>query len=120
MITSNYFKESEFQKCTPSCSLQDMDQDFMNKLDQLREEAGIPLVLNCAYRSPAWEKSKGRSGSGDHPQRKAVDIRCNDSANRYKILRAAFKLGFKRIGIANGFIHVGTGSNLPNDVVWMY
>lgn len=120
MIQSKYFKEEEFKKCTPSCSLQDMDQEFMTKLDQLREEAGIPLVLNCAYRSPAWEKSKGRSGSGDHPQRKGVDIRCNDSSNRYKILKAAFKLGFRRIGVAKTYIHIGTGSNLSDDVVWMY
>lgn len=120
MITSKYFKEQEFKKCTPSCSLQDMDQEFMNLLDALRAAAGIPLVLNCAYRSPAWEKSKGRSGSGDHPQAKAVDIRCNDSTNRFKILHAAYKLGIKRIGIAKTYIHIGAGSNLPTQVAWMY
>jgi uncharacterized protein YcbK (DUF882 family) len=120
MVTSKYFKEEEFKRCSPSCSLQDMDQDFMNKLDALREAAGIPLVITSAYRPVAWEKSKGRSGTGDHPQRCAVDIRCNTSVNRYKILKAAFALGFRRIGVANGFIHVGTGNNLPQDVVWMY
>lgn len=120
MITSKYFKEEEFHKCSPSCSLQDMDQAFMNKLDLLREEAEIPLVINCAYRSVEHDKSKGRSGKGDHPQRKAVDIRCNSSSNRFKIVRAAFIVGFRRIGIANGFIHVGMGDNLPNDVIWLY
>ncbi|PXV60170.1 peptidase M15-like protein [Dysgonomonas alginatilytica] len=120
MITSKHFTEKEFQKCTPSCSLQDMDQGFINQLDELRKEAGIPLVLSSAYRSPAWEKSKGRSGDGDHPQKKGVDIRCNTSANRYKILKAAYKLGIRRIGIAKTYIHIGSGDNLPDDVAWMY
>lgn len=120
MITSKYFKEEEFQKCVPACSLQDMSQSFMDKLDLLREEAGIPIVLNCAYRSEAHDRSKGRSGMGDHPQRKAVDIRCNSSSNRFKIVRAAFIVGFRRIGISKSFIHVGMGDNLPNDVIWLY
>lgn len=120
MIISNYFKEKEFNNCVPSCSLQDMDQEFINKLDRLRETIGIPLVLNCAYRSKEHDLSKGRSGTGDHPKRKGVDIRCNTSQNRYRILHAAFKLGFKRIGVAKSFIHVGDGDNLPKDVVWLY
>jgi len=97
-----------------------MNQAFINKLDTLRDVAGIPLVLNCAYRSLEWEKSKGRSGSGDHPKRKGVDIRCNDSQARYKILEAAIKVGFRRIGVASGFIHVGDSDDLPQHVVWLY
>jgi len=97
-----------------------MDQGFMVLLDKLRETAGIPLVINCAYRPVEWEKQQGRSGTGDHPQRKAVDIRCNDSLNRHRILQAAFKLGIRRIGVAKTFIHIGDGDNLPKDVVWMY
>ncbi|MCD7900294.1 MAG: D-Ala-D-Ala carboxypeptidase family metallohydrolase [Bacteroides sp.] len=119
-ISSKYFQEIEFMRCIPACSLQNMDQEFMNRLDQLREEAGIPLVLNCAYRSYKWEKSKGRSGKGDHPQGKAADLRCRDSATRYKILRAAFKVRFTRIGVSDTFIHVGMGKDLPEEVVWMY
>lgn len=120
MVNSRYFKESEFQKCTPSCSLQDMNQSFINKLDTLRDVSGVPLVLNCAYRSKEHDRAKGRSGTGDHPQRKGVDIRCNNSDTRYKILNAAIKVGFTRIGIAKNFIHVGDGDNLPREVVWMY
>ena len=32
MITAKYFKEAEFKRCTPSCSLQDMDQKLMDTL----------------------------------------------------------------------------------------
>ena len=120
MITAKYFSESEFNRCSPKCSLQDMDQGFMKKLDMVRERAGIPLVLNSAFRSVQWEKSKKRSGSGDHPQGKGVDIRCNTSANRYKILRAALEVGFTRIGIGKTYIHLGAGECLPTPVIWHY
>lgn len=119
-VTSKYFREDEFRRCTPPCSLQDMDQEFITLLDALRAEAGIPLTLNCAYRSPEYERSKGRSESGDHPQGRGVDIRCITSDHRYLILRAAFKLGVTRIGIAGSFVHIGSGRDLPQRVVWGY
>lgn len=120
MVTAKYFKESEFKKCTPACSLQDMDQDFMTMLDALRAQAGIPLVLNCAYRSKAWDIKKGRSGNSAHTRGKAADIRCNSSANRMKIVRAALELGFRRIGIGKTYVHVDTDASLSQDVIWHY
>lgn len=120
MITSKYFKESEFKRCTPSCSLQDMDQEFMNKLDAVREDAGIPLVLTSAFRAKAWELKKGRTGSGDHPQGKGADIRCYSSQNRLKIIKSALKVGFDRVGISSSFVHLGDGDNLPENVIWLY
>ena len=120
MITAKYFKEAEFKRCTPSCSLQDMDQEFMNKLDKMREIAGIPMVMNSAYRSPAWEKAHGRSGEGDHPQRCGGDIKCLSGVTRMKLVKAALSAGFRRIGIGKSYIHVGCGKNLPQDVIWHY
>jgi len=120
MKTSRHFKESEFQRCVPACSLQDMDQDFLNKLDALRDKCGIPLLLTSAYRSLEWERSKGRTGSGDHPSRRGVDISANNTATKFKIVKAAIELGFRRIGIANSFVHVGDTKTLAQDVLWLY
>lgn len=120
MITSKYFKEAEFQRCSPSCSLQEMSQAFINRLDATREAAGIPLLLSSAYRSAAWDKAKGRSGKGDHPQGMGADIVCRSSDTRMKILRAAFEVGWTRIGIGDTFIHLGMGADLPDNVVWLY
>ena len=118
MTTSKYFTEKEFNRCNPSCSLQDMDQDFMNTLDALREKAGIPLVLNSAYRTVAHEKSRGRSGTSAHTLRVACDIRCSSSNNRYKILTAAIALGFVRIGVYPTFIHLDRSKTHPQGVIW--
>lgn len=115
-----YFSDKEFKNCSPSCSINDMDKEFMDKLDILREKAGIPLVITSAYRSKEWDLSKGRSGNGAHTKGVAVDIRCNNSHNRFLILKAALEIGFKRIGIANTFIHVDDDSSLPQEVIWGY
>ena len=118
MITSKYFSEREFNLCTPRCSLQDMAQEFMNKLDAVREKAGIPLVLNSAFRTVAHEKARGRAGTSAHTMRVAADIRCNSSANRYKILAAAISLGFTRIGVYPTFIHLDISKTHPQGVIW--
>lgn len=120
MITAKYFKESEFKKCSPSCSLQDMDQEFMDILDKLRELAGIPIVINSAYRTKAYEKSKGRPGTSTHCLGKAVDIRCNSNANRYKIVSAAMRLGLCRVGIGRTFVHVDIDPTKSQNVIWHY
>ena len=118
MITSKYFAESEFRRCTPSCSLQDMDQEFMHTLDRIRARAGIPIVLNSAFRSVSYEKTKGRNGSSAHTLGLAVDIRCNASTNRYKILHAALELGITRIGVYPSFIHIDTSKKHSQKVIW--
>ena len=117
---AKYFCEREFKKCTPSCSMADMDSDFLDLLDRVREECGIPLVLNCAYRSKEWDLKKGRSGNSAHTKGKAVDIRCNSSTNYYKIVKAALEVGISRIGIGNGFVHLDNDDTLPQNVLWTY
>lgn len=120
MKTSKYFKPEEFERCNPSCSIEDMDQDFLDLLDALREKAGIPLVLNCAYRSKEHDKAKGRSGNSAHTEGLAVDIRCASGPNRMKILQAAIALQIRRIGIDGNFIHVDASKTLPQDTIWTY
>lgn len=100
-----FFKSSEFEKCVPSCSLVDMDECFMESLDFAREKAGVPFVLNSAYRSPSWDVQHGRSGTGYHCLGRAADISCKDSYSRSKIVKACLSLGLT-CGISKTFIHV--------------
>lgn len=115
-----YFEEREFNNCIPSCKMSDMDSRLLDILDKLREDAGIPIVLNCAYRSKDWDKRRGRSGNSAHCKGLAVDIRCNDSTNRYKIINSALSLGITRIGVAKSFIHLDIDESLPQNVMWDY
>jgi len=120
MVTAKYFKEAEFKKCTPSCSLQDMQPTFMATLDAIRSLAGIPLKLSCAYRSVEWDKAKGRDGNSAHTRGWAVDIVCNSSATRSKIITAALRMGINRIGIGKNFIHLDADPSKPKNVIWHY
>ena len=117
---SVYFDEKEFARCAPPCGLEDMDERFMAKLDLARAKAGIPFVLNCAYRSRAWDLSKGRTGNSAHCSGKAVDIRCNTSANRMKIVQGLLAAGFTRIGIGRTFVHADNDETKPQGVIWHY
>lgn len=116
----DYFSESEFKACSPSCSKADMQAETLCKLNNARHMAGIPFVLNSAYRSPAHDKTKGRSGTGAHTLGRAVDIRCNTIQNRFKIVDAAIRAGFTRIGIAKSFVHLDDSPNHTQEVIWLY
>lgn len=115
-----YFSEKEFNRCSPSCSMSDMDSNFLSVLDKVREDAGIPLIIICAYRSVEWDKKKGRSGNSAHTKGKAVDIKCPDSATVYKVVKSALKNNIKRIGIGSGYVHIDTDDTLPQGVIWNY
>lgn len=97
-----------------------MKQSMMDKMDLARDYAGIPLVMVCAYRSPEWDRARGRSGTGDHPLREGIDILCNTSANRFIIVQALLKAGFTRIGIHKTFIHAGNSQSNAQEVIWLY
>ena len=117
---SKYFSPQEFRRCNPSCSIDQMDAGFLNLLDEVREAAGIPLVLTCAYRTKAYELRRGRTGNSAHTRGRAVDIRCNTSQNRYKIVSAALACGIRRIGVGKTFVHLDNDESLPQHVIWHY
>lgn len=120
MSRAKYFTDAEFRRCSPACSIDDMKQDTLDRLDLARETAGIPFVLNSAYRSPEWERSKGRSGDGAHTKGRAVDIRCGSDGNRYKIVLALIVAGFCRIGIGKNYIHADDDGTRTQNVIWHY
>ena len=120
MVTSTFFSESEFQRCNPPCSLQDMKQELMNVLDSIRMEIGIPLTITSAFRTVDYEHMKGRAGTSSHVLGLAADISITDSLTRFKVTQSAIKHGVTRIGIGNGFIHLDIDTNKPQNVMWVY
>ena len=121
MKTAKYFSEGEFKRCVPPCTIDDMDSVFLHVLDSVRETAGIPLILSCAYRTKAWELAHNRSGKGAHTLGKAADIRCYSDATRFRIIDAARKCGINRIGVYPTFIHLDIGKysdGLAENVIW--
>jgi len=117
---AKYFSPQEFIKCNPSCRIEQMNPEFLELLDEVRETAGIPLVLNSAFRTKSYEQMKGRSGNSAHTRGLAVDIRCKSHENRFRIIQAAILCGVRRIGIGKTFIHLDVDKSLPQSVIWDY
>lgn len=99
---------------------ENMDANFLAKLDEAREYANIPFVINSAFRTPEHNKAVGGSPNSSHLKGLAVDIRCNSSRNRSIILDALIAVGFTRIGIAKTFIHVDLSKDKVQNVTWLY
>lgn len=122
MVNLRYFKPVEFEKATPACSIDDMDEEFLLKLDEARTLAGVPFIISSAFRSEEYEHSKGRhlDNVGAHSRKpcKAVDILCFTSRDRLKMVTALLCVGFKRIGIYRDFVHVDRDVTKPS-CLWL-
>ena len=107
---SKYFKEIE----------ENMDVDFLARLDEAREYANIPFIINSAYRTKEHNARIGGVPNSSHLKGLAVDIKAKDSRTRFLILEALLSVGFSRIGIANTFIHVDSDIDKSLNVIWTY
>ena len=112
-----YFRLEEFN-CTHTNKNQ-MDHEFLVKLDELRERVGFPFIITSGYRDathPA-EARKAEPGTGYHCQGLAADIAVSNGFERMNIVHEAIKMGFS-IGVARTFVHVDDRKTTP--VMWTY
>ena len=117
---SKYFADEEFTRCSPPCSIEDMDADFLALMDAVRALVGEPLMITSAARTPEWELANGRTGSGAHTLGLAVDFFAGDSRMKYKIVTAALSLGVTRIGVGTNFVHIDKSTLHDQEVLWTY
>ncbi len=102
-----HFNPSEFT-CS-CCGVEQMDADFMRKLDAVRATFDFPFIISSGYRCPEHNQAVSSTGpSGPHTTGKACDI-----ALSYESARAALAplaTAFSGIGInqkgPSRFIHV--------------
>ncbi len=124
-MTLKNFKLEEFDSPDFKGSGKNMDADFIQLLDRARTEAGIPFKINSGYRTESHNRKVGgkpkttASKGSSHMYGLAADIGCTDSNTRSKILAALVTVGFRRIGIANTFLHVDMDNDKPN-AIWLY
>ena len=111
-----YFRIHEFD-CQETGE-NEMKEEFIHKLDQLRNACGFPFKITSGYRSPNHSIEKRKAKAGTHAQGIACDIAVSGGAQRYKIVSEAMSLGFTGIGVAKTFIHVDIRETTP--VMWEY
>lgn len=115
-----YFKLEEFDCPGLPDSGKKMDQCFLEMLDKAREIYGRPMRVNSGYRTKEHNAKIGGVKNSSHLKGIAADISCKSSADRFAMLNAFMQAGFKRIGVANSFIHVDTDEDKSQNVIWTY
>ena len=114
-----YFTLDEFDCPSLPNSGKNMDTNFLTKLEEAREIAGVPFKITSGYRTKEHNEAVGGVPNSSHLIGVAADIAVSSGSERYTILNALIKAGFKRIGVAKTFIHCDTDPNKPNSV-WTY
>jgi len=112
----HYFTLDEF-KCQETGN-NEIDPEFIHKLDALRGACGFPFTITSGYRDPTHSIEAAKSTPGTHAQGIAADIRVSGGAQRRIIVDEAVKLGFGGIGVAKTFVHVDVRKTTP--VIWSY
>ena len=106
--------------CVPSCKLEDLNPAFVEKLLFAQKYAGFQFTITSAYRSQAYECSKGRKGSSSHCKGLAVDISSRDSHTRFKVVMACHLAGICRSGIGETFVHVDDDETKAHPIMFTY
>lgn len=101
----------------PACQYSDLRPELIDVANKLY--ARIPYQVNCAYRSVAWDRKKGRSGGSSHCKGLAMDIACINHNLRRRYVAELLALGVKRIGIAKTFIHFDVDPDKAPSM-WLY
>ena len=120
--TIKYFDLSEFNSPDDNDSGDNMDIQFVRRLDEAREIAGIPFKVNSGYRTHFHNTKVGGVKDSSHIKIPccAVDIKAEDSRTRFLIISAAIQVGINRIGIGENFIHLDADKTKSQDVSWHY
>ncbi len=114
-----FFSLSEFDCPSLPDSGKNMDTNFLYKLEHARDLAAIPFRITSGYRTTSHNEAVGGVPNSSHKIGVAADIAVGSGSERYIILNALIKAGFKRIGVAKTFIHCDTDESKPNSV-WTY
>jgi uncharacterized protein YcbK (DUF882 family) len=94
-----YFRLEDFN-CQETGN-NEMSEDFLNKLDDLRHICGFPFIITSGYRDPTHSIEARKTNAGRKAGTHAQGI-----------------AGFNGIGVAKTFIHVDTRKTMP--VIWTY
>lgn len=121
MSLYRHFSESEIT-CKCGCGMV-MDDDFMRKIESMRESAGFPFTVSSAARCKAHDESVG--GAGPHQTGRAMDIKVFGE-QAHQLIKLALAHGMTGIGVKQHgphegrFIHIDDLDYETRPWIWSY
>jgi uncharacterized protein YcbK (DUF882 family) len=111
---------SPYEFVCPCCGHVKIDTDLIFKLEEIRKSLQRPIVITSAYRCERHNKEVGGKPDSAHLKGLAVDIKVDNSRERFEIVTEALRKGFVRIGVAKTFVHIDLDKSKPQKVIWVY
>lgn len=102
------------------CGKNWMDNRVTELVRRIEEHVDEPLKITSGYRCEKHNDEVGGSKTSSHLKGLAVDVACELSRLRYRIISAALELKIHRIGIGKTFIHMDIDRGKDPRVVWLY
>tara|TARA_R110000824_G_scaffold46077_2_gene132833 strand:+ start:1302 stop:1652 length:351 start_codon:yes stop_codon:yes gene_type:complete len=116
MTDLRYFKKSDFD-CQETGN-NEMSEEFLGRLDELRHQCGFPFIITSGYRDPTHSIEVKKAKPGAHTKGIAADVRYSSSSQAYSLVKTAQEMGFRGVGVAKTFVHVDIRETTP--VLWLY
>jgi hypothetical protein len=116
---NNYFEDNELM-CKCGCEELTFDADFKNTLNHVRHLYGKPIYITSGYRCHKHNKAVGGKDNSAHTKGLAVDMKCENSKDRYELIGIFYRLGIERIGVSGKFLHIDKDTTKPSPVIWTY
>ena len=116
-ITRN-FKKKEF--ACACCGQDDIDQGFVEKLQELRMEYGSPMKITSGVRCRTHNRAVAGSANSSHLISKAADIEMDNGILRHRFIRTVLAMGWGRVGIGKTFVHLDIDPDKASPVIWTY
>lgn len=107
---SKNFSLKEFQ-CKDGSDTVLVEGKLVEKLQKLRERLGKPILINSAYRTPAYNKRVGGAPKSQHMLGLAADVQVK-GLTPAQVAEHAKAVGFTGIGLYDTFTHIDVRSNV--------
>ena len=123
MDWSKYPNFSEKEFACSHCGVNQMQPEFMAKLQALRTAYGKPMKITSGYRCAQHPIEARKIKAGAHASGCACDVGV-DGQEAHRLLKLALVAGFTGIGVnqktSGRFIHLDTLEEAPRPNVWSY
>ena len=130
-ITKNFTTNEMHCQCHYGCGQDEMNDEFMRMLQELRDQAGFAFRVSSARRCELHNSdiSSHKTKAGIHTFGKAVDILTGhiDTTAVLKLIKQAQDVGFTGLGLnlrgprKGRFIHIDNrDSDFSPPAVWTY